>query len=111
MATFTAIPEKTQSATAMKRVIYYVMQDKKTLYNGIKLVSGQNCVPESAYQEFMATKFQYGKANGVFFKQYVKSFKQDCNATPQQIHHIGLELVKAFDGFEVVVATHIDRDH
>lgn len=35
MATFTAIPEKTQSATAMKRVIDYVMQDKKTLYNGI----------------------------------------------------------------------------
>lgn len=111
MATFTAIPEKTQSATAMKRVIDYVMQDKKTLYNGIKLVSGQNCLPESAYQEFMATKHQYGKVNGVFFKQYVQSFKPDCNATPEQIHQIGLELAKAFDGFEVVVATHIDRDH
>lgn len=111
MATFTAIPEKTQSATAMKRVIAYVMQDKKTLYNGIKLVSGQNCVPESAYQEFMATKHQYGKANGVFFKQYVQSFKPGCGATPEQIHRIGLELAKAFDGFEVVVATHIDRDH
>lgn len=61
MATFTAIPEKTQTATAMKRVLDYVMQDKKTLYNGIKLISGQNCVPESAYQEFMATKHQYGK--------------------------------------------------
>ena len=111
MATFTAIPEKTQSATAMKRVIDYVMQDKKTLYNGIKLVSGQNCLPESAYQEFMATKHQYGKVNGVFFKQYVQSFKPDCNTTPEQIHQIGLELAKAFDGFEVVVATHIDRDH
>lgn len=68
MATFTAISEKTQNATAMKRVLDYVMQDKKTLYNGIKLVSGQNCVPESAYQEFMATKLRYGKAKGVFFK-------------------------------------------
>lgn len=111
MPTFTAIPEKTQNATAMKRVLDYVMQDKKTLYNGIKLVSGQNCVPESAYQEFMATKHQYGKANGVFFKQYVQSFKPDCGATPEQIHQIGLETAKAFDGFEVVVATHIDRDH
>ncbi len=111
MATFTAIPEKTQSATAMKRVIDYVMQDMKTLYNGIKLVSGQNCVPESAYQEFMATKHQYSKTNGVFFKQYVQSFKPDCGATPEQIHQIGLELAKSFDGFEVVVATHIDRDH
>ncbi len=111
MATFTAIPEKTQTATAMRRVLDYVMQDKKTEYNGIKLVSGQNCVPESAYQEFMVTKHQYGKATGVFFKQYVQSFKPDCGATPEQIHQIGLETAKAFDGFEVVVATHIDRDH
>ena len=59
----------------------------------------------------MATKHQYGKANGVFFKQYVQSFKPDCGATPEQIHQIGLELAKSFDGFEVVVATHIDRDH
>lgn len=111
MATFTAIPEKTQTATAMKRVLDYVMQDKKTLYKGTKLVSGQNCVPESAYQEFMATKHQYGKAKGVFFKQYVQSFKPDCGATPEQIHQIGLKTAKSFDGFEVVVATHIDRDH
>lgn len=111
MATFTAIPEKTQTATAMKRVLDYVMQDKKTIIDGIKLVSGQHCVPESAYQEFMATKHQYGKAKGVFFKQYVQSFKPDCNATPEQIHRIGLETAKLLDGFEVVVATHIDRDH
>ncbi len=111
MATFTAIPEKTQTAVAMRRVLDYVMQGKKTVHNGIKLVSGQNCVPESAFQEFMATKHRYSKATGVFFKQYVQSFKPDCGATPEQIHQIGLETAKAFDGFEVVVATHIDRDH
>ena len=111
MATFTAIPEKTQTATAMRRVLDYVMQDKKTVIDGIKLVSGQNCVPESAFQEFMSTKHLYGKATGVFFKQYVQSFKPDCGATPKQIHQIGLETAKAFGGFEVVVATHIDRDH
>ncbi len=111
MATFTAISEKTQTATAMKRVLDYVMQDKKTMHNGIKLVSGQNCVPESAFEEFMATKHQYKKAKGVFFKQYVQSFKPDCGVTLKQIHQIGLETAKAFDGFEVVVATHIDRDH
>lgn len=111
MATFTAILEKTQNATAMKRVIDYVIQDKKTIYDGIKLVGGQNCVPESAYQEFMATKHQYGKATGVFFKQYLQSFKPDCGTTPQMIHQIGLETAKVFDGYEVLVATHIDRDH
>lgn len=111
MATFIAIPEKTQTATAMRRVLDYVMQDKKTVIDGIKFVSGQNCVPESAFQEFMATKHRYGKSTGVFFKQYVQSFKPNCGATPQQIHQIGLKTAKAFEGFEVVVATHIDRDH
>lgn len=111
MAIFTAISEKTQTATAMKRVLDYVMQDKKTVLDGVKLVSGQNCVPESAYQEFMATKHSYGKASGAFFKQYVQSFKPDYSATPQQIHEIGVETAKLFEGFEVVVATHIDKDH
>lgn len=86
------------------------MQDYKTICNGRKLVSGQNCIPRSAYSEFMATKNQYNKANGVFFKQYVQSFKPNT-ATPEQIHQIGVETAKHFDGFEVIVATHIDKDH
>lgn len=110
MATFTAISNKTQNRTAMKKVLDYVMQDYKTVYNGVKLVSGQNCIPNSAYFEFMATKNQYRKANGVFFKQYVQSFKPNT-ATPEIIHQIGIGTAKYFDGFEVVVATHIDRDH
>ena len=110
MATIIAIPEKTQSKTAMKRVLDYVMQDYKIVYSDKKLVSGQNCIPESAYSEFMATKNQYRKANGVFFKQYVQSFKPNT-ATPELIHQIGIETAKFFKGFEVVVATHIDRDH
>lgn len=111
IATFVAIPERTQTASAMRRVLDYVMQDRKTLLGDVKLVSGQNCVPESAYQEFMATKHQYGKATGVFFKQYVQSFSPNCGATPELIHRIGVETAKAFDGYEVVVATHVDRDH
>ncbi|MBS5690622.1 MAG: hypothetical protein KHW64_00655 [Eubacterium sp.] len=85
METFVAIPEKTQTATAMKRVLDYVMQDKKTMFydrendRSYKLISGQNC----AFNEFLATKHRFNKAKGVFFKQYVQSFKPDCGATPQ----------------------------
>lgn len=111
MATFTAIPEKTQSATAMKRVIYYVMRTRKPCITVSSLSAVRTVFLNQRIRSLWLPSFNNGKANGVFFKQYVKSFKQDCNATPQQIHHIGLELVKAFDGFEVVVATHIDRDH
>lgn len=117
MPTFIAIPEKTQSKTAMKKVLDYVMHDKKTLYQNqetgrsYKLISGQNCMPETAHKEFTNTKEQYKKAKGVFFKQYVQSFKPDCGATPEQIHQMGVELAMQFDGYEVVIATHVDADH
>ena len=117
MATFIAIPAKTQSKTAMKKVLDYVMQSKKTAYvspdtsGKYKLISGQNCMPETAYKEFMNTKEQYRKANGVFYKHYVQSFKPDCGATPELIHQIGVELAEKFEGYEVIIATHIDADH
>lgn len=116
MAIVTAIKEKTQSRTAMKKVMDYVAQDYKTRFeneNGeiCKLVSGQNCCGDTAFQEFMATKKQYRKEKGVYFYQYVQSFKPDCGATPQDIHQMGVELAQRFEGYEVLIATHIDRDH
>jgi hypothetical protein len=93
------------------------MQSKKTAYQNpetghcYQLISGQNCLPETAFREFMNTKEQYRKAKGVFLKQYVQSFKPDCGVTPDQIHQMGVELAKKFEGFEVVIATHIDADH
>lgn len=60
MATVTYIPEHTQSKTAMGRVIDYATQAKKTLYEQdgrqFKLISGKDCCPDIAFQEFMATK-------------------------------------------------------
>lgn len=115
MAIVIAIPEKTQSKTAMSKVMKYVSQDKKTLYKEgdreYKLVSGQNCCGETAYTEFMTTKKQYGKESGVYFYQYVQSFKPDEKATPEEIHQMGVELAQYFKGYEVLIATHIDRDH
>ncbi|MGF7145047.1 hypothetical protein HNQ56_003483 [Anaerotaenia torta] len=116
MAIVTAIKEKTQSRTAMKKVMDYVAQDYKTLFqnqNGeqCRLLSGQNCCGETAFQEFMATKKQHRKESKVFFYQYVQSFKPDCGATAQEIHQMGIELARRFEGFEIQIATHIDRDH
>ena len=75
------------------------------------MISGKDCCAETAYSEFMATKRQYDKATGVFFYQYVQSFKPGEHAAPQQINQMGLELAEQFKGHEVLVATHIDADH
>ena len=115
MATVTYIPEHTQSQTAMRRVIDYVVQDKKTLYEQderkYKLISGKDCCPDIAFQEFMATKKQYDKAVGMFFYQYVQSFSPDEDITTEQVHAVGLELAEYFKGHEVLVATHVDAKH
>jgi len=115
MAIVTAVKERTQSRTAMGKVIRYVSQDKKTLYENesraYKLLSGQNCCGETAFQEFMATKRQYSKEKGRFFYQYVQSFKPGEKVSSDEIHQMGEELSKYFKGYEVLIATNIDRDH
>ena len=50
MATFTAIQCKKQSASSMRGVIDYVEQEKKTCWGDALLVTGSNCVPQSAFK-------------------------------------------------------------
>ena len=62
MATVNLIQSKrSQSKAGLKFIISYCKRDSKTIHEGKKFVSGVNCVPESAYREFMNTKLQYGK--------------------------------------------------
>ena len=114
MATISYIQEHNQSAAAMKAVIDYCCQDKKVydVNTNRRLVSGINCDGENAYKEFMATKKAYHKTDGIFFYQYTQSFSPKENITPEQAHEIALEFAeKAWQGYEVLVATHSDRDH
>lgn len=112
MATFTAIKNKTQSRGALSRALDYVKQEKKTLWEERKLVTGWNCVAQSAYHEMMTTKRRFQKTDGRMFYQFVQSFDPAEEVTPQEVHAIGLELAqKLFPEFEVVVATHVDADH
>lgn len=112
MATFTAIKNKTQSSTAMRRALSYVKQEKKTLWEKRQLVKGWNCVAQSAYAEMMTTKRRFQKTDGRMFYQFVQSFDPSEDVTPQEVHALGLELAqKLFPEFEVVVATHVDTDH
>ena len=112
MATFTAIRNKKQTAGAMLGVLTYVVQAKKTVLDGACLVTGSNCVPQASYLEMMTTKQRFRKADGRQFYHFVQSFSEDDDLTPQEANAIGLELAqRAFPGYEVVIATHIDTAH
>lgn len=56
-----------QTTGCMGAVMRYTMQDKKTEFNGQRLVTGINCQPESVYADFMTTKRLYHKTDGVLF--------------------------------------------
>ena len=114
MATVMYIPEHRQNRFAMRAVINYCQQEYKTFDNKSKrqLISGVNCDGANSFREFMATKKIYGKDNGFFFYHYAQSFSPKEKITPEQAHEIALEFAeKAWEGYEVMVATHCDRGH
>ena len=112
MATFTAINRKTQNAKALRNVVKYVEQEKKTRWGDAWFVTGHNCVPHSALTEMRMTKQRFRKTGGTQFYHFVQSFSDEDNITPQEVNAIGLEFAqRQFPDFEVVVATHVDTGH
>ena len=101
----------TQSRAAMRGVILYVMQKKKTTWEGEPLVSGINCQPQSVYDDFLNTKLLYHKDGGVMFYHMVQSFPKGAAVDPRQAHEAARRLAEYFDGCEVLVCTHVDREH
>ena len=101
----------TQSRAAMRGVMLYVMQEKKTTWEGEPLVSGINCQPKSVYDDFLNTKLLYHKDGGVMFYHMVQSFPKGAAVDPQQAHEAARRLAEYFDGCEVLVCTHVDREH
>ena len=101
----------TQSRAAMRGVMLYVIQEKKTTWEGEPLVGGINCQPQSVYDDFLNTKLLYHKDGGVMFYHMVQSFPKGEMIDPRQAHEAARRLAEYFDGCEVLVCTHVDREH
>lgn len=100
------------SHSSIKQIVNYVTKNEKTI--GKKLCSGFNCSINTASLEMQATKEMYGKTGGRTYKHFVQSFPPEETITPEQAHEIAKEFVEScplFDGYEVVYATHVDRQH
>ena len=103
--------KRTQTVGGLNAVINYCCKDAKVDYQGRPLISGINCVPQCALQEFMNTKRLHHSTKGRMYYHMVQSFRPDDPVTPEQAHEIALKLAEQIPGFEIVVATHTDRDH
>lgn len=111
MAVVKMINNKSQSIQGLLCVIAYACKDAKTNHEGQQLISGINCVPSLAFDEFMTTKRLYKQDGGRIFYHMVQSFSPEENITPEIAHEIACKLADAIPGFEIVVATHCDADH
>ncbi len=108
------IKNEKQNPSAMKGSIDYCLQKYKTVdaLTGRRYVSGINCNGLNAYKEFMTTKLANNANNGRYFYQYVQSFSPKDNVDYDKAHKIALEFAeKAWQGHEVLVTTHCDRNH
>lgn len=103
--------EKLISEDKVDRAINYITKDGKTSQ---RLITGINCSPDSAFDEMMFTKSMYNKTGGRQFIHFIHSYSdKETNLTPELAHEISLKLLEEerFKGFEVLVATHIDKEH
>ncbi|MCU6708038.1 relaxase/mobilization nuclease domain-containing protein [Paenibacillus sp. J5C_2022] len=107
-------PDKTdqgrRESDGLQEAIAYMGSNAKTerqLY-----VRGINCDPGSAYEQMQRSKKQFQKTGGIVAFHGYQSFAPG-ETTPELAHAIGVKLAQMLWGerFEVVVATHVDKDH
>lgn len=108
-----AIIKAVNSKASIARGINYITQGEKTEE---KLISGIDCNPKTAIDEMQATKELYDKTEGRQYAHYIQSFNPKDNdmLSLEKAHQIGKEWLgrnKKFNGHEVIMATHKDKDH
>ena len=110
-------PDKTEAPQytkdelqALKDVLEYAKDEEKTEKQFY--VSGINCNPSKAREQFVIVKEQYDKLGGIQAYHGYMSFKEN-EVTPELAHKIGIEFAKRVWGerFQVVVTTHLNTKH
>ena len=93
----------------LDRLVNYIKNGDKT--NEETLVTTINCTPEEAAKQMLQTKMDYDKTDGVQAYHIIQSFMIG-EISPETAHQLGEEFSVGFlPGYEVVIGTHVDKDH
>lgn len=107
-------PDKTEKTEysvdelqSLKDVLAYAKDEEKTEKEFY--VSGINCTPDFAREQFIKVKEMYNKTDGIQAYHGYMSFKPD-EITPDLCHEIGIKFAERVwgDRFQVVVTTHLN---
>ena len=97
--------------TSLDDMLEYATIDEKTVTLNKAYKTALNCNLETAYQDMMATKERKNATGGRLGYHIIQSFKPG-EVTAQDAHEIAIELAqRSFGEYEVVIGTHIDKDH
>lgn len=103
-----AIIKFTNSKSELRTIINYVTRNDKTNTN---LITGKDCLANSCLEEMESIKKLYNKTRGRQYIHIIQSFSSKDELDFQKAHEIGIKLANYFEGFQALVATHIDREH
>ena len=93
---------------SLSGILDYVTNREKTVDS---LISGVNCVAETAQAEFEAVKKQFRKTDGRSYYHIVQAFSPDDPLDFKTAHEIGLKFAEYFKGYQCVVVTHMNTAH
>ena len=116
MATVKLVKSAIKSSEYVVKSIKYILSPE-TKSGNEKCVQSSflNCCNDSIdslVTQFDVTRFAFGKNDKILAHHYVQSFSPNEKITPELAHKIGEELAECVaPGFQVIVATHVDRDH
>jgi hypothetical protein len=98
-------------ASGLKKALKYITNEEKTL----QLSSGYGCSVLYGYEEMMKVQQEHHHPAGMENRtgyHIIQSFFEDDPVSPQQVHEMGLELVRTlYPDYQAVVSTHQDRFH
>ena len=97
-----------EEKTGLAAALAYVENPDKTH----RLVTGINCDADTALSDMRSTKKRWDKKGGILGYHIIHSYAPG-EVTPDEAHAAGVEFAQRLlgDKYEVVVATHVDRDH
>ena len=90
------------SKSPVRGILQYITREDKT---EARLITGKDCMAESAEVEFQTVKKLFGKTGGRQYYHIVQSFHPDDPLDFDTAHQIGLQFAAYFEGYQCVVAT------
>lgn len=109
MAVNQSAENKIKTVAGLTEALAYITNPAK-----IYEVSRINCSGSNSntLEQFRLLRLAFNQNKGIIAHHFIQSFSPNDNITPETAHRFGVEYVKqCFPNYQVVVSTHIDKEH